>query len=149
MVWHRAEGWLRGGLVCKVQERFRRFRGARFKAGSGGFGVAWCRPGVRFKEGSGGGSRKVVEVLGWSGQARCKVEGRLRRFRDWSVQRGGLVRARTFLEPHTWPGVNLTFGLYQTARTSKTSGTFLSPYTWPAPDHFGNLEPYTWPALDD
>ena len=48
--------------------------GVQFKEGSGGFGVVWCRPGVRLKAGSGGSevgqgkvSRKVPEVVGWSG----------------------------------------------------------------------------------
>ena len=51
--------------------------GVRFKAGSGGSGVVWCRPGVRFKEGSGGSGVSLV-------QARCKVQGRFRRFRGES-----------------------------------------------------------------
>ena len=151
----------RGG---PVQGRFRRFRvvrpgvnfnqgsggsgmvrrrpGVRFKEGSGGSGVVRCRPGVRFKDGSRGcagqvsGSRKVVEVSGWSSsrkvpgfrggparckfqsrfrrfwhgpaQARCKVQGRFRRFR------GGPVQARCKVQGSfqrlCWPGVRFKEG---------------------------------------
>ena len=61
--------WRRPG-VRLVPGWFRR------KVQGRGSGVVWCRPGVRFKEGS-GGSRA---------QARCKVQGRFRRFRGGAGQ---------------------------------------------------------------
>ena len=45
----------------------RRSSGVRFKQGSGGMGVVWCRPGERFTEGSGG--------FGWSGAGGVRFKG--------------------------------------------------------------------------
>ena len=61
----------------------------KVKAGFGGSGVVWCRPGVRFKEVSGGLAQARCTVQGRLRrfqvvQARCKVQGRFRRFGvDW------------------------------------------------------------------
>ena len=41
----------------------RKVQAGIFKAGSGGFGMVWCRP----------GARRVPEVRGGLVQARCKV----------------------------------------------------------------------------
>ena len=110
-------GW--GGVVqrCEVQARFRRLRVRGVLAGSrqvSGFRVVWlvqaeCKVQAGFwsggagrsKEGSGSsggpgqveGSRQVPEVPGGVVTARCKVQGRCRRFRGRFCESCGVVRA--------------------------------------------------------
>ena len=56
-----------------MQGRFRKFWGGLVQARcKGGSGLAWCRPGMAQGR---VGSRKVPEVLGWSGAGRVELLG--------------------------------------------------------------------------